>query len=104
MPRSARSLVRDPDGGRGLTPRPGGTADLPDRPAGPTGPWSIREILVPDFMDKATEAVNQHDKQVDQALQKAGDHIDERTGGGQSDQIDQGVDAAQQHTGSGDQS
>jgi hypothetical protein len=68
------------------------------------GPWRTREILMADFMDKATEAVNQHDQQVDQGLQKAGEQVDQRTGGTHTERIDQGVDAAQQHTGSGDQS
>lgn len=56
-----------------------------------------------DFMDKATEAVDQHDKQVDEGLQKAGEQVDSRTGDRFSDQVRQGVDQAQEHTGQGDQ-
>lgn len=55
-----------------------------------------------DFMDKATQAVDQHDEQVDEGLQKAGDQLDERTGGRYGDQIRTGVDQAQEHTGRGD--
>ena len=55
------------------------------------------------FMDKAKDALDQHDEQVDQGLEKAGEQIDQRTGSTHSDQIDQGVDAAQEHTGEGDQ-
>ena len=32
------------------------------------------------FLDKAKEFVHQHDKQVDQALDKLGDEVDRRTG------------------------
>ncbi|WP_035855911.1 antitoxin [Cryptosporangium arvum] len=54
------------------------------------------------FMDKAKDFADKHDKQVDQGLEKAGDQVDERTGNKHSSHIDKGVDAAQQHTGSGD--
>ena len=54
------------------------------------------------FMDKAKEMADQHDEQVDQGLEKAGDFADQRTGGGHSEQIDKGVDFAQQRTGEGD--
>lgn len=54
------------------------------------------------FMDKAKDFADQHDKQVDQGLDKAGDQIDERTGNKYSSQIDKGVDQAQQRTGEGD--
>jgi MT0933-like antitoxin protein len=55
------------------------------------------------FLDKAKDWVEQHDKQVDEALEKAGDVIDQRTGGKHSDQIDKAVDTAQEKTGEGDQ-
>ncbi|MBO3739020.1 antitoxin [Actinoplanes flavus] len=55
-----------------------------------------------DFMDKARKFADQHDEQVDQGLEKAGDQIDERTGNRYSDQIDRGVDEAQKRTGEGD--
>ncbi|MFI5497082.1 antitoxin [Actinoplanes sp. NPDC051859] len=54
------------------------------------------------FMDKAKEFADQHDEQVDQGIQKAGEQIDQRTGDKYSDQIDKGVDAAQERTGNGD--
>jgi MT0933-like antitoxin protein len=55
-----------------------------------------------DFMDKAKDFADQHDEQVDQALQKAGDQADQRTDGKYADKIDKGVDMAQQRTGQGD--
>ena len=45
------------------------------------------------FMDKAKDFADQHDEQVDQGLEKAGDVADQRTGGGHSDQIDRGVES-----------
>jgi hypothetical protein len=54
------------------------------------------------FMDKAKEVADQHDEQVDQGLEKAGDQVDSRTGNKHSDQIDKGVDQAQARTGEGD--
>ncbi|MFI7604930.1 antitoxin [Micromonospora sp. NPDC049366] len=56
-----------------------------------------------DFMDKAKDFANKHDKQVDQAVRKAGDMANRRTGGKYKDQIDKGVDRAQTRTGEGDQ-
>ncbi|WP_406074534.1 antitoxin [Micromonospora sp. NBC_01638] len=56
-----------------------------------------------DFMDKAEDFADKHDKQVDQGVQKAGDMADKRTGGKYEDQIDKGVDQAQARTGEGDQ-
>jgi hypothetical protein len=55
------------------------------------------------FLDKAKDFVEKHDKQVDQALEKAGDFVDQRTGGKHSEQIDKVVQQAQQRTGDGDQ-
>jgi hypothetical protein len=55
-----------------------------------------------DFANKAKDFADQHDEQVDQGLEKAGDVADERTGGGHSEQIDRGVDIAQERTGEGD--
>jgi hypothetical protein len=54
------------------------------------------------FMDKAKDVADQHDDQVDQGLEKAGDAASDKTGGKYDDKIDQGVDAAQQRTGDGD--
>jgi MT0933-like antitoxin protein len=58
---------------------------------------------VSGFIDKARDAADQHDEQVDKGLDKAGDFADEHTGGKHSDQIDKGVDQAQQRTGDGDE-
>jgi hypothetical protein len=54
------------------------------------------------FLDKAKDFLNEHDEQVDQALEKVGDQVDERTGHKYSDHIDKGVDEAQKRTGEGD--
>ena len=54
------------------------------------------------FVDRAKDFADQHDDKVDQALERAGDEADKRTGEKHSDQIDRGVDFAQQHTGEGD--
>ncbi|MFJ5540839.1 antitoxin [Micromonospora chalcea] len=55
-----------------------------------------------DFMDKAQDFADKHDKQVDQGIEKAGDAADKRTGGKYDAQIDKGVDMAQQRAGEGD--
>lgn len=55
-----------------------------------------------DFMDKAKDFADQHDKQVDQGIDKAGEMADKRTEGRYDQQIDKGVDMAQQRTGQGD--
>jgi hypothetical protein len=54
------------------------------------------------FMDKAKDFAEDHDKQVDEGVQKVGDQVDERTGEKYSSQIDKGVDTAQERTGTGD--
>ncbi|MEU4221779.1 antitoxin [Actinoplanes sp. NPDC026623] len=54
------------------------------------------------FADKAKDFADEHDKQVDEGIEKAGDQIDDRTGNRHSTQIDKGVDQAQQRTGTGD--
>ncbi|MER7169508.1 antitoxin [Micromonospora sp. NPDC000207] len=56
-----------------------------------------------DFMNRAKDVADKHDKQVDQGLEKAGDMADKRTGGKYDEQIDKGVDQAQRRTGDGDQ-
>ncbi|MDI5941323.1 MULTISPECIES: antitoxin [Micromonospora] len=57
-----------------------------------------------DFMDKAKDLADKHDKQVDQGIEKAGDMADQRSGGKYDKQIDKGVDMAQRRTGEGDTS
>jgi hypothetical protein len=54
------------------------------------------------FLDKAKDFADKHDEQVDQGLEKAGDQVDQRTGGKHAAQIDKGVDEAQRRTGDGD--
>jgi hypothetical protein len=54
------------------------------------------------FADKAKDFADQHDEQVDQGLDKAGDFADQKTGGKYDQQIDKGVDTAQERTGDGD--
>jgi hypothetical protein len=56
-----------------------------------------------DFMEKAKDMASDHDAEVDQGLDKAGDAADERTGGKYGEHIDKGVDVAQERTGAGDQ-
>lgn len=55
-----------------------------------------------DFLDKARDFADKHDKQVDQGLDRVGDEVDKRTGNKHSEQIDRGVDQIQQRTGAGD--
>ncbi|MEU4156826.1 antitoxin [Actinoplanes sp. NPDC026670] len=55
-----------------------------------------------DFLSRAKSFADQHDEKVDQALEKVGDQIDERTGNKYSEHIDRGVDEAQRRTGEGD--
>jgi len=57
-----------------------------------------------NFMDKAKDFADDHDKQVDQAVERAGDEADRRTGGKHGEHIDKAVDQVQQRTGGGDQS
>jgi hypothetical protein len=55
-----------------------------------------------DFMDKAKDFADDHDDKVDQGLQRAGDKVDDRTGGKYTDKIEKGVDEAQRRTGDDD--
>ena len=54
---------------------------------------------MPDLGD-VEKLADEHDKQVDEGLEKAGDAAQDKVGHG--DEIDKGVDFAQQHTGGGD--
>jgi hypothetical protein len=54
------------------------------------------------FLNKAKQFLDKHDKQVDQALDKAGDVVDKKTHGKYSSNIDKAVDEAQKRTGEGD--
>jgi hypothetical protein len=54
------------------------------------------------FLDDAKKFIDEHDDQVDQAIEKVGDVVDDKTGGKYSDQIDKAQDIAQEKTGDGD--
>ena len=54
-----------------------------------------------DFVNKAKNLADQHDEQVDQGLDRAGDMAKERFAGHDA-QVDSVVDRAQQYTGAGD--
>ena len=54
-----------------------------------------------DFVNKAKNLADQHDEQVDQGLDRAGDEANKRFAGHEG-QIDGAVDKAQQYTGAGD--
>jgi hypothetical protein len=51
-------------------------------------------------LDDIKKMADEHDEQVDQGLQKAGDAAEKKFG--HDDQIDKAVNSAQEHTGSGD--
>ena len=53
-----------------------------------------------DFVNKGKEFADQHDEQVDQGLDRAGDAAKDRFAGHDA-QIDGAVDRAQQYTGAG---
>jgi hypothetical protein len=55
-------------------------------------------------MDKAKDVADKHDDKVDQGIERAGDQVDQRTGGKHGEHVDKAVDTAQQRTGSGDTS
>jgi hypothetical protein len=54
------------------------------------------------FLDDAKKLVDEHDEQVDEAIEKAGDLADDKTGGKYADQIDKAQDFAEEKTGDGD--
>ena len=54
---------------------------------------------MPDFGD-VKKFADEHDEQVDDGLERAGDAAAGKVG--HADQIDKGVDFAQEHTGAGD--
>ena len=49
--------------------------------------------------DKATELAKEHKDQVDQAVEKAGDLIDEKTGDTYKDQVDKGQQYVEEELG-----
>lgn len=54
------------------------------------------------FLDKVKKLVGEHDEKIDQAVEKAGDIVDQKTAGKYSDKVDKAQDFVQEKTGSGD--
>lgn len=54
------------------------------------------------IFDKAQDMAEQHPDQVDQGIEKAGDAVDERTGGKHAEQVDKGQDMARERLGGGE--
>ena len=55
-----------------------------------------------DFVDKAKDLAGQHPDQVDQGIDKAGDAVDQRTGGQHAEQVDKAQDAVRERLGGPD--
>jgi hypothetical protein len=55
-----------------------------------------------DAMGKAKDAFAEHDEKVDDAIEKAGDMVDDKTGDKYAGQVDQAQDFLQEKTGEGD--
>jgi len=51
------------------------------------------------IFDKAKDAINDNEEKIDDVVDKAGDFIDDKTGGKFSDKIDSAQDAIQDKTG-----
>ena len=54
------------------------------------------------FLDDAKKFIDEHDDQVDMAIEKAGDMVDDKTGDKYADQVDKAQDLAEEKTGDGD--
>lgn len=54
------------------------------------------------FLDDAKKFLDEHDDQVDHAIEKAGDLIDDKTDGTFADKVDKVQDIAEEKTGAGD--
>jgi hypothetical protein len=54
------------------------------------------------FLDDAKKFIDDHDGQVDKAIEKAGDLVDDKTGGRYAGQVDKMQSLAEQKTGDGD--
>ena len=54
------------------------------------------------LLDAAKKFIDEHDDQVDQAIEKAGDLVDDKTGGKYADKVDKVQDVAEEKTGDGD--
>jgi hypothetical protein len=55
------------------------------------------------FFDKAKDLAREHGDKIDQALDKAAEVVDQKTGGKHSDTIDKVVAEAKKRTGEGEQ-
>ncbi len=49
----------------------------------------IKDAASGENLDKAKDFVNEHEAQVDQGIERAGDMIDEKTGGRYAGKVDQ---------------
>ena len=58
-----------------------------------------KEMLSGDNADKAKDFVNQHDAQIDQGVEKAGDFVDDKTGDKFQGQVDQAQKTIEDKTG-----
>lgn len=56
------------------------------------------------FLDKAKDLIGSNDDKVDEAIEKAGDVVDDKTGGKYEGQVDKAQDLLQEKTGEGDTS
>jgi uncharacterized protein YycO len=54
------------------------------------------------LFDKAKKLLDQHDSQVDDAIEKLGDVVDQKTGGKYADKVDQAQHLLEEKTGDGD--
>lgn len=50
-------------------------------------------------LQKAKDAVNEHEAQIDQGVERAGDMVDDTTGGKFADKVDQGQSFIEDKTG-----
>ena len=72
-----------------------GTGPVPEAAREETG------MSIGGFADKAKEMAEQHPDQIDQGVEKAGDAVDERTGGQHAEQVDKAQDAVEDRLGGG---
>ena len=54
------------------------------------------------FLDDAKKFIDENDDKVDQAIEKAGDLVDDKTEGKFADKVDQAQNMAEEKTGDGD--
>lgn len=54
------------------------------------------------FLDDAKNFIDEHDDQVDQAIERAGDVVDEKTDDKFADKVDKAQEIAEKKTGDGD--